>query len=1201
MGPVPPVEGIIPTQMVFRTTPTTDINSNDVIEIGATYPIWAAVGGVTCTITVDGQASTTLFSSTRAEDLSRFVATVANPYKTAAAGEEIIFTCTDNFAPHATVGTNVRFYFQSSNDRTLVFTTGWTTVLGRLDSPAVAITPAVAVEYTIPTRLVFSARTTNPLVAWNTLTITSDTANIWTGVGDIYCDVTVSGAANSVIFTTESTDLKTLVALVGVGQTIAANTPIVFTCSENITEHAVAGTSVNFAFQSTADPIPVAGIFGWVTIATQLTSCSVALTPTNYVELTPPTQIVFSATVTTRLLAYHSITIASDVPPIWAAATGMSCSVTIGGTPDSTIFRTAASDLKTFVATVQDSQTVDGGQTIVFTCTENLANLAVVGTSVSFTFVSTSDTIPLAGVTGWQTVATSMTNCEASLPNPPFIAGIVPENVTFKTTITTPLRFGTIRFASITSQIWSAVRPVTCQITIDGTINTTAFASTATSDRFTFVATLQTGYILPAATQLVFTCTDNLEPLPPAGTTEQFQFQSTSDTVIVPVTGWGSVLAQLKACSVGLTPMTYIAGTTPTQIVFSLTTTTAIPSANTVTIKASHPIWAAVAFINCAVTVNGVADTAVFGTGAASLLGTRSTDASTFVATVQYARLVPIDSAVVFTCNSNLDVHHPPGTNVTFSFESSTDETPAEGVLGWVTTATSMASPSVSISPITAVEYTTPVQVVFSATTNRALGAAATITITASTPIWAAPAFVTCSITLGGSADTTTFASTSATDTRTLVATVAAGQSIGTGVAIVWTCTNNLRALEPAGNPVTFTFESSQDEAPVTGVTGWTTALPQMTSCSVALAPITHYQYTVPTSITFGASTANKLPAGGQITITASHVVWNVTAATPVTCTVTVDGSANTATFGSLTSATDQYTFVATVQAFRFVGAGSAVTFTCTDNFLELGPAYRTVSFTFQSTADTTPLTGVVGWTSQFPPTTPGSVSGDPVTWYGDHRAEFKLPLGQLTTMLETPDVIVAAAPFEGAKKEQWIGRVVVMLPETGEVFTQVDIKRDLLDFERSSEPEELETMTTLVSPNSVRGTPPFDAQFTHPGGLIMQYGKHKCQKELCQEFAVIMSKSAKISIQSASAVEYYGEGADALVHAHLDLMVFDMIDSHRFGGLLPEMWGIKPMTNETAALLVIPEASADSELMLAESDTHRQDACTDENLSAVL
>lgn len=183
--PTPAVEGIVPTQVQFQATPATDLTSGDTIEVGATYAIWAAVGAVTCTVTVDGFANTALFASTDAVDTSRFLATVASPFQTAAAGDELVFTCTDNLSPYAEVGTNVRFYFQSTTDSSFALTTGWTTILGRLDSPAVAITPASAVEYTVPDQIVLSATTTNGLVAADAITISADNAPVWTVIGSI--------------------------------------------------------------------------------------------------------------------------------------------------------------------------------------------------------------------------------------------------------------------------------------------------------------------------------------------------------------------------------------------------------------------------------------------------------------------------------------------------------------------------------------------------------------------------------------------------------------------------------------------------------------------------------------------------------------------------------------------------------------------------------------------------------------------------------------------------------------------------------------------------------------------------------------------------------------------------------------------------------------------------------------------------------
>lgn len=134
-----------------------------------------------------------------------------------------------------------------------------------------------------------------------------------------------------------------------------------------------------------------------------------------------------------------------------------------------------------------------------------------------------------------------------------------------------------------------------------------------------------------------------------------------------------------------------------------------------------------------------------------------------------------------------------------------------------------MTSCSVSATPSAYTEGTYPTQIVFAVTTTNSLPAAGSITMAASSAIWSSATSVTCSVTKAGSPDTTTFASgISTTDMSTLVATVQSGQSVGAGVAILFTCTSDLGPFASTGTTVTFSFQSSRDSI-VTGVAGWTT------------------------------------------------------------------------------------------------------------------------------------------------------------------------------------------------------------------------------------------------------------------------------------------------------------------------------------------------------------------------------------------
>eukprot|EP00931_Biecheleriopsis_adriatica_P086227 TRINITY_DN60938_c0_g1_i1.p1 TRINITY_DN60938_c0_g1~~TRINITY_DN60938_c0_g1_i1.p1 ORF type:complete len:651 (-),score=72.14 TRINITY_DN60938_c0_g1_i1:148-2046(-) len=234
----------------------------------------------------------------------------------------------------------------------------------------------------------------------------------------------------------------------------------------------------------------------------------------------------------------------------------------------------------------------------------------------------------------------------------------------------------------------------------------------------------------------------------------------------------------------------------------------------------------------------------------------------------------------------------------------------------------------------------------------------------------------------------------------------------------------------------------------------------------------------------------------------------------------------------------------------------------------------------------------------------PSVVSGDPVTWFGNRRAEFKLPMAQLTTMMSMPDLSVAAAPFLGSTGEQWIGRVVVTSQATGNLVLQVDIKRDLVEAAKNltgtRDPRQFETMNIIIPPCK-RGHPPFDSHYTHPEGFTIIVGKWGCKIKQgipCRESAVILGRHAKVLVASSSALEWYeADAVNALKHAHLDLDIFDMTDAHTFEGLLPELWGLKPMSERSRSMLV-PDSDYE---VPAPSAAPSQNATVGEELKSVM
>jgi len=216
-------------------------------------------------------------------------------------------------------------------------------------------------------------------------------------------------------------------------------------------------------------------------------------------------------------------------------------------------------------------------------------------------------------------------------------------------------------------------------------------------------------------------------------------------------------------------------------------------------------------------------------------------------------------------------------------------------------------------------------------------------------------------------------------------------------------------------------------------------------------------------------------------------------------------------------------------------------------------------------------------------PSPGGDVYGDPIAYYNGKKTEFWLPMDTLTLLLQTSDMRVLASPLPGEGKEQWIGHIFVSTPSGHPVVT-VDIKRDLVNFNASTVPTDaFETLNVLMGPAvaPLTAMPPPDAYYTHESGLHLMFGRTSRQPGPYprREGVVVIGSSAKIHIVSSSAREYYGEGSPlSTLYAHLDFQVFDMQGEESFGGILPELWGVKPLSSETAAM--VKEASAEPELV---------------------
>jgi len=497
-------------------------------------------------------------------------------------------------------------------------------------------------------------------------------------------------------------------------------------------------------------------------------------------------------------------------------------------------------------------------------------------------------------------------------------------------------------------------------------------------------------------------------------------------------------------------------------------------------------------------------------------------------------------------------------------------------------------SNSVVLNPATYGAGTTPTSITFATTLSPsgALIAGETITVTSqasgsAAAIWSAAATVTCTFTVGGVDNGEFTSGFSTSDTATFVAAVQAGKTVANSASVVFTCTSNLATHASAGTTVMFTFESTVDSIAVSSISGYTTTAGSVSSSSVAVSPTTYNAGSAPSSITFSLTTSasGALVAGNAITITSqatgiaphSTAIW--AAATSVTCTSTVGGSNNDEFAGGF-SAPDTSTFEATVAASKTVGNSAAVVIACTSNLGVFTTAASTITFSFMSTVDNTPDSGVTGWL-----TTAAGAGSDPTTRFGNVESEFQLPPDALTTLVASPDLIVKGSVFEGGGSyEQWFNRIVLIPPEDDR-YLEIKIKPDLhLQNVTALPKNEFRSLDIHMgygqySNHSVAGK--VSAGYNIPTHFLEhQIAMRTLRRSFVpvatigkfhRECVDIAGRSMHLYICSSPASEYYGNLHHlALKYAHLDIMFMDIVDVKALTGLLPELWGVQPMTERT-------------------------------------
>lgn len=453
----------------------------------------------------------------------------------------------------------------------------------------------------------------------------------------------------------------------------------------------------------------------------------------------------------------------------------------------------------------------------------------------------------------------------------------------------------------------------------------------------------------------------------------------------------------------------------------------------------------------------------------------------------------------------------------------------------------------------------------------------------------------------------------SSSDTLTL--TVQTGGDIATGLITIELGTAAFAGITAAGTAITFdiaatgitgiTAQSGYTPQASCAMSGWVTPT-TVPVCSVCCAAGSSF-----TSIEWRFTLATALTSDGNtITITAKNGVSaaNIFAGTSVDLSTAVNtlldsNGAVTFSGGSRHAVVSSTASVLTITVANGgdIAAGQVTIKLGSTAFAAITAASTAISFDVAATHNTG-LTAQGGYTPQA--TCAGTVLGDPIAEYGHMKTEFVIPQGTFSPLLQSPDIHVSAKPHPGEKsQEQWLSEVRVT-SRSGLELLEVRIRNDLAIFNRSRVPRNaFESLEIRLGPakEPVLLVPPPDEHLTAlRGKVVFLFGQ---QRSLFdgdgprREVVMIVTAAMKMVIVSSSAQEFYTDPGLALKHAHLDLMFPEINQPDRLSGLLPELWGLQPLSNTSASTIkhVIGEAydtNVSSEQEFATKSPLLKDAC---------
>eukprot|EP00913_Durusdinium_trenchii_P011649 g10940.t1 len=189
-------------------------------------------------------------------------------------------------------------------------------------------------------------------------------------------------------------------------------------------------------------------------------------------------------------------------------------------------------------------------------------------------------------------------------------------------------------------------------------------------------------------------------------------------------------------------------------------------------------------------------------------------------------------------------------------------------------------------------------------------------------------------------------------------------------------------------------------------------------------------------------------------------------------------------------------------------------------------------------------------------------VGSDPITFHGGQKYKFWLPNHQEFMLLETNEVKVFGTVFPGERRstqrslegvkpdQQWFGNFRVVLSDQTPVV-EVNVKR----------PTSNQTSGTRCASRRMESM-----------DVFLGRSKSALREVQRRPMEFTAGESVFLIVAAHAGNEFPDDPRLQLKYMHLDLLILEMPRKHEFGGILPEIWDIKPRSPLVTAMLQPPE-----------------------------